>query len=371
MFTSVLQYDGHANLAGLEQAGVKIIELYHEFPKEFLSAQICSAMEERALAVMQNKNMAVAGWTVQLMPSHLPAILEWKEDWNGAYLVLDFTNWNDASCEKLEKLLIQNAEEIVKRNLHIFVENSCRKERERFGFSPFSEMKNLVTVCENVARSCALSRENLGICFHVGHANLLAQNVGAEVTAAGDWLKLVHVQDNNGFRDEEQIPFTFTTGRGMLSTDWYGLIGHLIMMKYDGMLSFAIPGAFATAPQKLHGALAKLLLAMTAIWNSEYEFEKQLQQPGKQIILFGAGRMLRRYQQMWGEKYPPSFVVDNDSKIWDTVVDGISVRCPQAILAVPENERNVIVCNMHYKEIGGQLEKMGVKYHCFRDEYYF
>ncbi|MGN0345697.1 MAG: hypothetical protein ACI4DU_00255 [Lachnospiraceae bacterium] len=371
MFKSVIQYDGQADITALENAGVEEIELYLEIPKEFLPEQIRSAMEKRELAVKKNKNLAIAGWTVQLMPAHLPAILEWKEDWSGFYLVLDFSKWNDASCEKLEKLLIQNAEEIVKRNLHILVENSCRMEREQYGFGPFSEMKHLVAVCENVARSCALGRENLGLCFHTGRANLLAQNVGAEVTSAGDWLKLVHVQDNNGFRDDEQIPFTFTTGRGMLSTDWYGLIGHLIMMKYDGMLSFAIPGAFATMPPKLHGALAKLLLAMTATWNREYEFEKRLQQPGKQLILFGAGRMMRRYQQMWGEKYPPSFVVDNDSKIWDTAVDGIPVKSPQAILDVPENERNVIVCNMHYKEIGGQLEKMGVQYHCFRDDYYF
>lgn len=44
---------------------------------------------------------------------------------------------------------------------------------------------------------------------------------------------------------------------------------------------------------------------------------------------------------------------------------GIPVKSPDEILNVPENERNVWVCNMYYDAIGAQLDGMGVEYRCY------
>ena len=74
--------------------------------------------------------------------------------------------------------------------------------------------------------------------------------------------------------------------------------------------------------------------------------------------------------ESFGEIYQPEFIQDNDKIKWGTSVLGIPVKNPEEILSVPDKERNVIICNMHYDEIGQQLRRMGIKYHKYRDYYY-
>ena len=117
--------------------------------------------------------------------------------------------------------------------------------------------------------------------------------------------------------------------------------------------------------------MAELLEAMYEEWiESCFKTEEYLAADGKKIILFGAGRMALNYMQNWGDKYPPAFLVDNNSEIHGQERWGIPVKSPDEILNVPESERNVWICNMYYDAIGAQLDSMGVEYRCYWDHYY-
>ena len=55
---------------------------------------------------------------------------------------------------------------------------------------------------------------------------------------------------------------------------------------------------------------------------------------------------------------------------WGTKICGVDVKEPLAILDVPEEERNVVICCMYYDSISAQLKSMGVEHSEFQDRYY-
>lgn len=81
---------------------------------------------------------------------------------------------------------------------------------------------------------------------------------------------------------------------------------------------------------------------------------------GRQIILFGAGLMFEDYMKKYGDKYRPSFLVDNDESKWGRFRMGIPIRKPEEILEVPPEKRLLIICSYYYREISEQLDKMGI-----------
>jgi FlaA1/EpsC-like NDP-sugar epimerase len=115
----------------------------------------------------------------------------------------------------------------------------------------------------------------------------------------------------------------------------------------------------------------KLVYAISLTWEKQFTFvERVLQRPDKKLILFGAGQMLIDYLRVFGEEYPPCFAVDNNEKRWGSQVQGVPVKSPDAILDVPAEERNVVVCCMYYDSIDAQLDEMGVEYDEFIDRYF-
>lgn len=90
---------------------------------------------------------------------------------------------------------------------------------------------------------------------------------------------------------------------------------------------------------------------------------------GKEIILFGSGLMFEDYMKKYGDKFKPSFIVDNDENKWGRKRMGIDIKSPKEILDVPVDKRFVIICSYYYKEIAPQLEKMGInKYKVYVQE---
>lgn len=81
---------------------------------------------------------------------------------------------------------------------------------------------------------------------------------------------------------------------------------------------------------------------------------------GKQIILFGSGKMFEDYMNKYGSRYRPSFLVDNDETKWGRKRMGIEIKKPEAILEVPQTKRKLIICSYYYREITQQLDKMGI-----------
>ncbi|MFR2694472.1 MAG: hypothetical protein ACLTBV_31625 [Enterocloster bolteae] len=54
-----------------------------------------------------------------------------------------------------------------------------------------------------------------------------------------------------GITSQCQMPYTFTRGRGELSTDWYGIIGALAMCGFKGAVVYDIAGLFEVSPARL------------------------------------------------------------------------------------------------------------------------
>ena len=80
----------------------------------------------------------------------------------------------------------------------------------------------------------------------------------------------------------------------------------------------------------------------------------------KKIILFGAGMMFDDYMKKFGRRYRPAFIVDNDKNKWGRSRQGVEIKSPEEILAIPADKRKVIICSAHYLEIEKQLKEMGV-----------
>lgn len=106
----------------------------------------------------------------------------------------------------------------------------------------------------------------------------------------------------------------------------------------------------------------------TGIFDPERPYDEYVKQltgmfedvKGKQIILFGSGKMFEDYMQKWGTRYRPAFLVDNDENKWGRKRMGLEIKTPKCILEVPDEKRRLIICSFYYKEIQKQLEEMGI-----------
>lgn len=295
-------------------------------------------------------------------------------EYGAGYVVVD-TRGMETLCG-LAETLSEVSEYAVSAGVRIYIENGyvCRN-----GVHYHTESSNAAVLCGVVERlNAKAGKKNngsdgisqFGICINVGYANLLGINVREFITECGKHLAIMHMSDNNGISDQHQMPYTFTTGRGINSTDWCHIIGALYRLKFDGEIVFDTTGTFKRTPVRLHRAMLELLNGIYGEWEACFNIEKRLSEQGKNIILFGAGKMAENYMEAFGEKYPPLFLVDNNSKVWGTKRLGFEVKNPEAILEIPEERRNVWICNMYYDAIGLQLDKMGVEYNCYFDHYY-
>ena len=284
-----------------------------------------------------------------------------------AYIVIDTENVKKASV--LEQIIDECVNEIAASDVNVFIENGYTNDNGRFYHNDYSEGSRLVELTDklNLLAGC----DKFGICINVGHANLLGINVRDMVRVCGKKTGIMHINDNDGKGDYHQMPYTFTTGRGVLSTDWGNIIGDLSRVDFNGKLIFDMKGTFTRTPRELHKVMTELLVSMYKEWQERcFKTEEYLAFPDKKIILFGAGKMALNYMRAWGEKYPPSFFVDNNSELWGQTRWGIPIKSPDDILLVPENQRNVWICNMYYDAIGAQLDNMGIEYRCYWDRYY-
>ena len=181
---------------------------------------------------------------------------------------------------------------------------------------------------------------------------------------------MVHMNDNDGFHDDHQMPLTFTIGRGARGTDIFRLIGALSRNNFRGWIVFDTKGLFENCPVSLQGSFLRLMSRLIDEWEDQLLLEQKLDQPRKQLILFGTGQMAYNYMCEWSHKYPPAFMVDNNSSLWGQTRYGVPVRKPEAILEIPEDQRNVFICNQYYGPVGEQLRQMGVAYQIYNDNYY-
>lgn len=81
----------------------------------------------------------------------------------------------------------------------------------------------------------------------------------------------------------------------------------------------------------------------------------------KQVILFGTGNMARIFCQQNKEILKIQACVDNNPRKWEKSFYGLPVCKPEYLLGIPEEERHIIICNGYYREIGRQLQEMGIE----------
>ncbi|MDD6193873.1 MAG: hypothetical protein PUB19_03120 [Lachnospiraceae bacterium] len=283
------------------------------------------------------------------------------------YVVLETVNC--CELEKMEQFVDAYGDHLVQLGVHVYIENGyVGDDVSGYRHCVFSEIEMLRRIVA-FGNRCT-SSSFFGICVNIGYGNILAKNVRGMMEEAGDMLCLVHANDNDGFHNDKQMPYTFTKGRGKQTTDWQRIIGALWRIGFDGIIIFDTEGLFERAPKELEKQMLKMLYAIAREWENALNFETMLNHPEKKLILFGAGLMAANYMTSWGGKYPPAFFVDNNQEHWGKEIFGIPIKSPQEILSIPEDERTVLICNMYYDAIGQQLQEMGVPYQKYIDHYY-
>lgn len=250
------------------------------------------------------------------------------------------------------------AEEAISENVMICIENMPSRKNERLWEGACSSARETVdyinTLNERAGKEC------FGACFDVGHANVLGKNLREEVKTLGEHLKVLHIHDNDGVTDSHQLPHTFSN-RGNSITDWAGFLLGLRDIGFGGVLSFETYGCFFGIPGVLQEPVLSFLYSVGTNFSRIICFEEILEQMGaKKRILFGSGKMFDVYMRDFGSKYPPFFVVDNNAALWGTDKLGIPIRSPRDILGIPEEGREIILCNAYYEDNIKQLHDMGI-----------
>ena len=281
--------------------------------------------------------------------------------------MLDTRNFADSDA--LDQWVEHNREVLQESPYPIYLENGYDLTEEgAYQCGTYSELSFLKESVNKYNQLCG--EDKFGLCLNMGYANVTGKNVRTFIEESRGILKLVHMNDNDGFHDDHQMPLTFTTGRGTRSTDIFRLIGALNRNDFRGRVVFDTKGLFERCPTSLQGSFLRLMHRLFEEWEDQMLLEKKLDQPRKQLILFGTGKMAYNYMCEWAGKYPPSFMVDNNPKMWGQSFYGIPIRKPEAILEVPEDQRNVFICNQYYGPVGEQLTRMGVSYQIYNDNYY-
>lgn len=284
---------------------------------------------------------------------------------NHCYIVLDT---RDVTEEKLYQFVATAVAELVEKQVPLYIENGFVKQNNQYAYGAYSDADDLLKVCDELEKRYVGIKT--GVAVDIGNANALSKNIAGFIMKSGDKLQLVHVNDNNGDKCQRQMPFTFTTGRGTLATDWNRILGALMKIGFDGYFIYNTTGLYDTTPKPLIPEMLQLQKVLADRFEKQFHFEEVLAQEGKQIVLFGAGAMATNYMKTWGEKYPPVFVVDNNAKRWGEAFYGTEIKNPEEVLHLDEEKRVVIICNMYYNEIRKQLTQMGVAFEYYNDEFY-
>ena len=96
--------------------------------------------------------------------------------------------------------------------------------------------------------------ENFKLCLDTGHEAIFA-NVGDAVRLAGKDLRVFHIHDNSGKRDDHWFP-------GMGVIDWKDFMAAIKEIEYDGVMSLEVAGNQAFFPSASDDARIKVLTTL-------------------------------------------------------------------------------------------------------------
>ncbi len=256
----------------------------------------------------------------------------------------------------------------MEHDVTICIENVPYRKENILQEGACSRAQDIVNYIERLNQK--LGHACFGACFDIGHANILKHNFEQEILKLGDYLKVVHIHDNDGARDLHQMPYCFThQEQNFSNTDWSGFLVALRQIKYRGVLSFETYKLFTSMPGILQTELLKFLYKIGVHFSTVILYEERLKKYKEHTrVVFGAGKMLDVYMKFFGEEYRPHYIVDNNAKLWGTQKYGILI-CDPKMLAQSEQKNNVvIICSAYYEEIIIQLQSMGINQYELSEE---
>ncbi|MCQ2354504.1 MAG: sugar phosphate isomerase/epimerase [Clostridia bacterium] len=98
-----------------------------------------------------------------------------------------------------------------------------------------SPKSTIDVLCESVD-TLAAERYNVGICFDTGHGHLTGASQGEMLDKIGSRLRMLHIHDNHGEKDEHR-----EIGCGTI--DWDDVMTSLARIGYDGDFNYEINSA--------------------------------------------------------------------------------------------------------------------------------
>ena len=102
-----------------------------------------------------------------------------------------------------------------------------------------SPMKKIV---ETVSK---IRSNHIGICLDTGHCNVYGHDLGEMVRCAAPYLKVLHIHDNSGQRDEHLLPYFGTA-------DWDSFTSALAEIGYEGPIMLETSGYIPeNAPEEI------------------------------------------------------------------------------------------------------------------------
>lgn len=268
--------------------------------------------------------------------------------------------------EENRKFYFSLAQKAKERKVKILLENQCKNVN---GHMVRGVCADPVQASEWIdALNAEAGFECFGFCLNVGAANMCGQNMYEMAKVLGRRLKAVILADSDGHKETAFLTFTCVQN-GRSQTDWLGVIRGLRELKFDGELIIDFSDTAESFSPILRPQLLQLAKATGDYFAWQIQLEKVIDQY-PQRVLFGAGNMCRNYMKCYGEKYPPLFTCDNNSRLWGTEFEGLTVKNPIELKNIPE-DCVIFICNVYYREIEAQLRDMGITnpIEFFNDEY--
>jgi len=252
-----LQYVAGMDIAAVRRNGINHIEICYEDRDQIIK--------------LQNTNLDIKGIVIHLYALSRELfldVLQFTKEIGAEYIIIDtrapkLENHAEMT-EKLENIAALCSQYIEQADIQVLIENSYDEYKNGFCYNDYSEAWKLCAVCHRCNELCGADK--FGICINVGYANLLGTNIKEILSACKEYLKAVHVNDNNGMENQQQMPYTFTVGRGINATDWESIVNELKKICFDGWYIFDTIGTFKRTPVKLHYAMCGLIKGIAQEW---------------------------------------------------------------------------------------------------------
>lgn len=247
--------------------------------------------------------------------------------------------------------------------IHILLKNQGKEVGGRFVRGICSESFQAVEWIDRL--NGEVEGDLFGFCLDTGICGLCGNNIHEFISDLGQRIKMVILRDCTWQKEAALLPFTCADS----GTDWLGVIRGLRDVDFNGELVIDFSDTMRAFSPLLRPTLYKLAKETVKYFEWQIGLEQGLKRY-KSIVLFGAGNMCRNYMKNYGEKYPPLFTCDNNSKLWGTEFCGLEVKSPETLKELPE-DCGIFICNIYYREIEEQLRALGVERNIeyFNDEY--